>query len=68
MKRYSLKRGLLAAAITLVVGALAIYIETRTHPEPNPEELTDINDIEALRAQFNRDAGHTRLILLLSPT
>ena len=30
--------------------------------------LTDLHSVDQLQADFNRDAGHPRLILLLSPT
>lgn len=30
--------------------------------------LTDLTDIAQLQTPFNRDAGHPRLVLLLSPT
>jgi hypothetical protein len=30
--------------------------------------LTDLSSVDQLQAAFNRDAGHPRLILLLSPT
>ena len=30
--------------------------------------LVDLDGVEELRAQFNRDAGKPRIVLLLSPT
>ena len=34
----------------------------------NMPTLSDLNGVEALKAQFNRDAGKPRVVLLLSPT
>jgi hypothetical protein len=51
--------------IALLVG---IYVETRPRIAPGQEPLTDIQNIETLRNQFNQDAVQTRLILLVSPT
>lgn len=39
--------------------------ETGSGPEAS---LTDISSVDQLQSAFNRDAGHPRLILLLSPT
>jgi hypothetical protein len=57
-------------AITILIIALltGIYLETRPRIAPGQEPLTDILKIQSLRAQFNQDAGHTRLILLVAPT
>lgn len=58
----------------LVLGGLAglmilgvIYEPWRGVREPG-FPLRELSAIGELRAQFNRDAGKTRLILLLSPT
>ena len=36
--------------------------------KPKPPAPGFSKDLEALRAQFNKDKGHVRLLLLLSPT
>jgi hypothetical protein len=48
--------------IALLMG---IYVETRPRIAPGQQPLTDIQNIQSLRAQFNQDAGQTRLILLI---
>ena len=62
------KRRVFVIAILLTVLLLGLFIETRPRLAPGQEPLTDIRTIDTLRAQFNEDAGNTRLILLVSPT
>jgi hypothetical protein len=45
--------------------AIARIGETGSGPDAT---LTDLTSVDPLRASFSRDAGHPRLILLLSPT
>jgi hypothetical protein len=48
-----------AAIVAGVIGSL----------RPNPGiTLTNLNNIDELRARFNKDNGMPRLLLLLSPT
>ena len=68
MKRFLSKRNLLALAVLLIGVLLVIYFETRPRLVPGQEPLADIQNMETLRAQFNRDVGQTRLIILVSPT
>ena len=68
MKPFLLKRNLLALAALLIGVLLVISFEPRSQPGLEKEPLTEIQSIETLRAQFNRDAGKTRLIMLMVPT
>jgi len=68
MSRFLSKRIVLAIAVLLASALMAVYLETRPQIAPGQAPLVDIGDIEALRAQFNRDQGQVRLIILVSPT
>jgi hypothetical protein len=68
MKSILSKRNLLALVALLIGVLLVISFEPQSKLASGGEPLTDIQSIETLRAQFNRDAGKTRLIMLLSPT
>ena len=68
MNRLLSKRSGIALIILVVTLSLGIYLESRPRIAAGQKPLTDIQDIETLRTQFNQDAGKTRLILLVSPT
>jgi len=68
MKQFVSKPILITGAILLAAVLMSIYLETRPRTAPGQDPLTDIQNIETLRDQFNQDAGKTRLILLVSPT
>jgi hypothetical protein len=68
MKPFLLKRNLLALIVLMISILLVIQFKAQDQLAAARKPLTDIQDIETLRGQFNRDAGKTRLILLLSPT
>jgi len=68
MNTFLSKRSLFVIFILLAAVLLGVYMETRPRLAPGQEPLTDVQDIDTLRTQFNRDVGKTRLILLVSPT
>jgi hypothetical protein len=68
VKIFLSKRNVLALAVLIISAGLVIHFKAAGQPAPDRKALTDIQGIETLRGQFNRDAGKTRLILLLSPT
>jgi len=68
MNRFLSKRNIFALIILLVALLLGIYLETRPRLAPGQAPLTDIQNIETLRTQFNQDVGKTRLIILVAPT
>jgi len=68
MNRFLSKRNIFALIILIVALLLGIYLETRPRLAPGQAPLTDIQNIETLRTQFNQDVGKTRLIILVSPT
>ena len=65
MPSFLSSRSRLATAAILMGVLLVIYFKPFGR---GSEVLTDVQGIQTLREQFNRDAGKTRLILLLSPT
>jgi hypothetical protein len=68
MNKFLSKRSIFVVLILIAAVSLGVYIQTRPRLAPGQEPLTDIQNIETLRAQFNKDVGKTRLILVLSPT
>lgn len=51
----------------VVVAAIIAGVIGSLKPDPGVT-LTDLNNIDELRARFNQDNGSPRLLLLLSPT
>ena len=68
MNKFPPKRSIIVILVLLATVVLGVYIQTRPRLAPGQEPLTDIQNIETLRTQFNKDVGKTRLILLVSPT
>jgi hypothetical protein len=68
MNKLPIKRALLA--VVVIVASLVFVYEIKPRPVPGapPNTLTDLQQIDQLREQFNQDAGQVRLIMLVSPT
>jgi hypothetical protein len=58
----------------VVVGISALLVagcSDSVHSTPNasePGKVTELNNVDTLKAAFDADAGKPRLLLLLSPT
>ena len=68
MSKFLSRRSIIAISILLATVLLGVYIQTRPRIAPGQKPLTDIQNIDTLRTQVNKDAGKTRLIILVSPT
>ena len=66
-KRRSL--AVLAVVVALVLGIAWFLLGPGEAPAGQPPLVTlDLNSLEALRAELNRDSKQARVIVLLSPT
>ena len=68
MEKSLSKRRVFTLIVLIAVLLLVIYFENRPRSIPGQTPLTDIQNIETLRTQFNHDVGQIRLIILVSPT
>ncbi len=62
------KGGIIVLIVLLTSTLFAIYLVSQPQLVSGQKPLTDIQNIETLRVQFNRDSGKVRLILIVSPT
>ena len=65
MNRVLSRRGVLA--ILVILASLLFVYQSRVH-DTTALPLTEIQSVDTLREQFDRDVGRPRLILLVSPT
>ena len=64
-RRFGRRSRLLAAGVVLAACTLP---HQELDAESTTSALQDVRGVDDLRDRFNRDAGHVRLVLLLSPT
>ena len=68
MKRFLTMRIIVAAAALLTGILIVFYAKIQPGRAPDTQTLTNIETIDTLRTQFNRDVGKIRLVILVSPT
>jgi hypothetical protein len=68
MSKVLTRRNIIVFIVLIAALLLGLYIENRPRTALGQEPLTDIQNIDTLRTQFNRDVGKTRLIILVAPT
>jgi hypothetical protein len=68
MRRGAPLGSMLAALVASIVLATAALLARSTTLAPPPATLVDLRGPSELRAAFNNDRGHLRVVLLLSPT
>jgi hypothetical protein len=68
MKRFFTVRNIIAAAALLIGILIVFYAKVQPGRAPGTQTLTNIETIDTLRTQFNRDVGKIRLVILVSPT
>jgi hypothetical protein len=59
---------LAALVASIVLATAALLARSTTLAAPPPATLVDLRGPSDLRAAFNNDRGHLRVVLLLSPT
>lgn len=72
MNRINISWKRAALALAVFIASVLYFTWPRLTQTARPNNavatLTDLANIDPLRDQFNRDAGATRLIMLVSPT
>jgi hypothetical protein len=60
---------LLVIGAVIFAGSFTLQHFGVFHPSPPPGlKLTDLHSVDDLKTRFNADCGHSRLVLILSPT
>ncbi len=54
--------------IVVLIVLLGTALGLAAEPGPSSSSIGDLKDLSQFSELFNRDAGHPRLVLLLSPT